>query len=89
MALVLFMAWNKQIVAFVSMHFFLLVTGIMNRIRCAGVRHPLINFKKALEMLHKHSNKEHHKVAIVHAEEFERSMSGQKPEIQMQQISDS
>ena len=30
----------------------------------------------------KHFNKEHHKVAIVHAEEFERSMSGKQPDIQ-------
>ena len=43
---------------------------------------PLTNFKKALEMLHKHSNKEHHKVAIVCAEEFERSMSGKQPDVQ-------
>ena len=43
---------------------------------------PLTNFKKALEMLHKHTDKEHHKVAIVRAEEFERSMSGQQPDIQ-------
>ena len=43
---------------------------------------PLTNFKKALEMLHKHTDKEHHKVAIVQAEEFERSMSGQQPDIQ-------
>ena len=46
------------------------------------VSHPLTIFKKALEMLCKHSNKEHHKVAIVCAEEFERSMSGQQPDIQ-------
>ena len=46
------------------------------------VTRPLTNFKKALEMLHKHTDKEHHKVAIVRAEEFERSMSGQQPDIQ-------
>ena len=46
------------------------------------VTRPLTNFKKALEMLHKHTDKEHHKVAIVRAEEFERSMSGQQPVIQ-------
>ena len=33
-------------------------------------------------MLHKHTDKEHHKVAIVQAKEFERSMSGQQPDIQ-------
>ena len=33
-------------------------------------------------MLHKYSSKEHNKVAIVCAEEFERFMSGQKPDIQ-------
>ena len=38
--------------------------------------------KKALEMLHKHTDMEHHKVAIVQAEEFERSISGQQPDIQ-------
>ena len=46
------------------------------------VSRPLTNFKKALEMLHKHSNKEHHKVAIVRAEEFERSISGKQPDVQ-------
>ena len=39
-------------------------------------------FKKALEMLRKHGDKEHHKSAIVRAEEFKRSMSGQQPNIQ-------
>ena len=42
---------------------------------------PLTNLK-ALETLHKHADKEHHKVAIVRAEEFEKSMSGQQPDIQ-------
>ena len=46
------------------------------------VTRPLTNFKKALEMLHKHTDKEHHKVAIVRAEEFEGSMSGQQSDIQ-------
>ena len=46
------------------------------------VTRPLTNFKKALEMLHNHTDKEHHKVAIVRAEEFERSMSAQQPDIQ-------
>ena len=43
---------------------------------------PLTNFRKALEMLHKNSDKEHHKAAIVRAEKFERSMSGQQHDIQ-------
>ena len=43
---------------------------------------PLAKFKKALETLHKHSNKEHHKVAIIRAEKFERSMSGKQHDIQ-------
>ena len=43
---------------------------------------PLTNFRKALETLRKHLDKEHHKAAIVCAEKFERSMSGQQPDIQ-------
>ena len=40
------------------------------------VSRPLTVFKMALEMLRKHTDKEHHKSAIVRAEEFKRSMSG-------------
>ena len=46
------------------------------------VSYPLIVFKKALETLQKHADKEHHKSAIVLAEEFKRTMSGQQPNIQ-------
>ena len=46
------------------------------------VTRPLTNFKMALEMLHKHTDKMQHKVAIVQAEEFERYMSNQQPDIQ-------
>ena len=46
------------------------------------VTHPLTNFKKALEMLRKYTDKEHHKVAVVWAEEFQKSMSGQQLDIQ-------
>ena len=46
------------------------------------VSRPLTLFKKALETLRKHADKEHHKSAIVRAEEFKRTMSGQQPNIQ-------
>ena len=46
------------------------------------VSRPLTVFKKALEMLRKHTDKDHHKTAIVRAEEFKRSMSSQQPNIQ-------
>ena len=46
------------------------------------VSRPLTVFKKALEMLRKHADKEHHKSAILRAEEFKRSMSGQQHNIQ-------
>ena len=44
--------------------------------------HPLTVFKKALETLRKHADKEHHKSAIVGAEEFKKTMSNQQPTIQ-------
>ena len=43
---------------------------------------PLTAFKKALEMLRKHADKEHHKSANVRADEFKRTMSSQQPRIQ-------
>ena len=46
------------------------------------VSRPLTVFKKALETLRKHADKEHHKSAIVRAEEFKKTMSGQQPSIQ-------
>ena len=46
------------------------------------VSHPLTLFKKALETSRKNADKEHHKSAIVRAEEFKRKMSGQQPNIQ-------
>ena len=46
------------------------------------VSRPLTAFKKALEMLRKHSDKEHHKSAIVRTDEFQRTMSGQQHSIQ-------
>ncbi len=46
------------------------------------VSHAITNFKKALETLHKHTDKEYHKAAIVQADEFKVSMSGQQPNIQ-------
>ena len=46
------------------------------------VSSPLTAFKKVLETLRKHADKEHHKSAIVRADEFKRTMSGQQPSIQ-------
>ena len=46
------------------------------------VSRPLTVFKKALEKLRKHADKEHHKSTIVRAEEFKMSMAGQQPNIQ-------
>ena len=46
------------------------------------VSRPLTVFKKALETLRKHADKEHHKSAIVGAEEFKKTMSNQQPTIQ-------
>ena len=46
------------------------------------VSRPLTAFKKALEMLRKDADKEHHESAIVRADEFKRTMSGQQPSIQ-------
>ena len=43
---------------------------------------PLKVFKKALDTFRKHADKEHHKTAIVRADEFNRSMSNQQPNIQ-------
>lgn len=45
------------------------------------VSHPLVAFKKAIERLHKHTNKEHHKIAVVQVEEFKKCMTGQQPSI--------
>ena len=39
------------------------------------VSRPLTVFKKALEMLRKHTDKEHHKSAVVQGGEFQRSIS--------------
>ena len=46
------------------------------------VSRPLSTFKKALETLRKHADKDHHKSAIVRADEFKKTMSGQQPSIQ-------
>ena len=46
------------------------------------VRRALTNFKKALETIHKHADKEYHKAAIVKAGEFKKTMSGEQPNIQ-------
>ena len=43
---------------------------------------PLKAVNKAMETLRKHADKEHHKAAIVRAEEFKKSMSHQQPNIQ-------
>ncbi len=46
------------------------------------VSRPLVSFKKATETLQKHKDKECHKTAIVRADEFRKSMTGQQPNIQ-------
>ena len=45
------------------------------------VNRPLTTFSKALELLRKHADKEHHKTAVVRADEFKKTMSGQQPSI--------
>ena len=46
------------------------------------VSRPLKVFKKALETLRKHADKDHHQTAIVRANEFKMSMSNQQPNIE-------
>ena len=46
------------------------------------VSRPLTAFNKALELLRKHADKEHHKVAVVRADEFKKTMTNQQPTIQ-------
>ena len=41
------------------------------------VSRPLTVFNKALEMLRKHADKDHHKLAIVRADEFKKTMTNQ------------
>ena len=45
------------------------------------VSRPLTVFNKALEMLRKHADKDHHKLAIVKADEFKKTMTNQQPSI--------
>ena len=40
------------------------------------VRNPLINFKKALEIMDKHERKDYHKDAVVRMDTFVKVMSG-------------
>ena len=47
------------------------------------VNRPLTAFNKALELLRKHADKEHHKAAVVRADEFKKTMSNQQPSIQI------
>ncbi len=51
------------------------------------VSRAVTNFKKGLETLRKHANKEYHKAAIVQADELKKSMSGQQPNIQQRMSS--
>ena len=46
------------------------------------VSRALTNFKKAMDTLKAHAQKSYHKAAIVQAEEFRKTMSGQQPDIQ-------
>ena len=46
------------------------------------VQRPLTQFSKALELLRKHSTKEHHKIAVVRSDEFLQVMNHQQPTIQ-------
>ena len=45
------------------------------------VSKPLTNFKKALEILRKHIEKDHHQASIVRLDEFIKVMSNQQPSI--------
>jgi hypothetical protein len=46
------------------------------------VSRPLVTFGKALEMLRKHADKEHHLAAMVRVDEFNKTMTNQQPSIQ-------
>ena len=46
------------------------------------VSRPLTTFAKALELLRKHADQEHHKAAVVRADGFMRTMTSQQPSIQ-------
>lgn len=46
------------------------------------VSRPLTAFVKALELLRRHGDQEHHKVAVVRADEFMKTMTSQQPGIQ-------
>lgn len=48
------------------------------------VSNPLVNFKKALELLNKHLKKSYHKTAVVKMDAFVRVMSGQPANIRVQ-----
>ena len=47
------------------------------------VSSPLVNFKKALELLNKHLEKSYHKTAVVKMDAFIRVMSGQQANIRV------
>lgn len=47
------------------------------------VSRPLTAFTKALEVLHKHTEKQYHKDALIRSEEFLKVMTNQQPDIQM------
>ena len=46
------------------------------------VNRPHKSFNKALELFRKHVDKEHHKIAVVKADEFKKTMTNQQPNIQ-------
>ena len=48
------------------------------------VQCPLTHFGKALEIMHKHSEKEYHKLAVVRSDEFVSVTSGRQSSIQCQ-----
>ena len=43
------------------------------------VNHPLKSLSKALELFCKHVDKEHHKMEVVKADDFKKTMTNQQP----------
>ena len=48
------------------------------------VQRPLVSFSKALEVLSKHTTKDHHRAAVVRADEFMQVMRNERPNIRSQ-----
>ena len=45
---------------------------------------PLTNFRKALEMLEKHSGRDYHKMVVITMDNFASDMSGQQESVSVQ-----